>query len=111
VRRGSIHWVSLDKRRPAIVVSADSRNVAANDVVVIPCSTAAHRMRWHVPLRSGEGGLPESCMAKCEQITTLSKVDVEKDELGVLSAARMRQIERALLSALSIEGRSETDGV
>jgi len=95
--------VSLDKRRPAVIVSADSRNRAANDVVVVPCSTSAHRMRWHVGLRKGEGGLPEASMAKCEQVTTLNKRDVEPDELGVLSAARMREIEGALLSALAIE--------
>ena len=104
MRRGAVHWVSLDKRRPAIIVSADSRNRAASDVIVVPCSTSTHRMRWHVGLRRGEGGLPEASMAKCEQITTLSKGDVETDELGVLSAARMRDIERALLSALAIEG-------
>jgi mRNA-degrading endonuclease toxin of MazEF toxin-antitoxin module len=103
VRRGAIHWVALDKRRRAIIVSADARNRSANDVVVIPCSTSAHRMRWHVPLRRGEGGLPEASMAKCEQITTLHKDDVDPQELGVLSAARMRDIEHALLSALAIE--------
>lgn len=103
MRRGAVHWVALDKRRPAIIVSADSRNRAANDVVVVPCSTSAHRMRWHVGLRKGEGGLPEASTAKCEQITTLTKGDVEPDELGMLAAARMREIEGALLSALAIE--------
>jgi mRNA-degrading endonuclease toxin of MazEF toxin-antitoxin module len=103
VRRGAVHWVSLDKRRPAIIVSADPRNRIANDVVVIPCSTSAHRMRWHVGLRRGEGGLTGASMAKCEQITTLPKGDVEAEELGLLSPARMREIERALLSALAIE--------
>jgi mRNA-degrading endonuclease toxin of MazEF toxin-antitoxin module len=103
VRRGAIHWVALDKRRPAIILSADARNRSANDVVVIPCSTSAHRMRWHVWLRRGEGGLTEACMAKCEQVTTLHKDDVDPQELGVLSAARMRDIEHALLSALAID--------
>ena len=103
MRRGAVHWVSLVKRRPAVIVSADSRNRAANDVVVVPCSASAHRMRWHVGLRRGEGGLPEASMAKCEQITTLAKADVEPRELGVLSLTRMREIERALLSALAIE--------
>jgi mRNA-degrading endonuclease toxin of MazEF toxin-antitoxin module len=96
----------LDKRRPAIIVSADSRNRAANDVVMIPCSSAAHPMLWHVRLRRGEGGLPEPSMAKCEQVTTLHKSDVDSEELGVLSPARMREIERALLSALAIEAAS-----
>jgi mRNA interferase MazF len=103
VRRGAVHWVYLDERRPAIIVSADSRNRAANDVVVIPCSTSTHPMRWHVRLRRGEGGLPDASLAKCEQITTLHKQDIEPGELGLLPAGRMREIERALLSALGIE--------
>jgi mRNA-degrading endonuclease toxin of MazEF toxin-antitoxin module len=57
----------------------------------------------HVPLRRGEGGLPEASMAKCEQVTTLHKSDVEAEEIGALSPARMREIEHALLSAVAID--------
>ncbi len=59
-------------------------------------------MTWHVQLRRGEAGLPQACMAKCEQVATIPKSWVEPAELGTLSAGRMREVELAVLSALGI---------
>lgn len=102
MKRGAVHWVSLDKKRPAIILSPDVRNRLANDLIIVPCSTTARRMTWHVQLRRGEAGLPQACMAKCEQIATIPKSWVEPAELGRLPAARMREVELAVLSALGI---------
>jgi mRNA-degrading endonuclease toxin of MazEF toxin-antitoxin module len=102
LRRGAVHWVSLDKERPAIILSPDVRNRLANDVIIVPCSTTARRMTWHVQLQRGEAGLPQDCRAKCEQIATIPKSWIEPTELGRLSAARMREVELAVLSALGI---------
>ncbi len=102
MRRGAVHWVSLDKRRPAIILSPDVRNRLANDVIIVPCSTRARAMTWHVRIRRGEAGVPHSCMAKCEQIATVPKSWIEPAELGQLSPGRMLEVERAVLSALGI---------
>jgi mRNA-degrading endonuclease toxin of MazEF toxin-antitoxin module len=102
LRRGAVHWLSLDKRRPAVILSPDLRNRLANDVVIVACSTSARPMTWHVPLRRGEGGLPHACMAKCEQVATVPKSWIDPFELGRLAPARMRQVELAVLSALGI---------
>ena len=102
MKRGAVHWAEVDKRRPVVIMSPDGRNRAANDVVVVPCSSSARPMRWHVRLGRGEGGLSTVTFVKCEQINTVAKEFVEPDELGVLSAARMREVEAALLSALGI---------
>ncbi|HYV68104.1 MAG TPA: type II toxin-antitoxin system PemK/MazF family toxin [Myxococcales bacterium] len=102
MRRGAVHWVSLDKRRPAIILSPDIRNRLANDVIIVPCSTSARPMAWHVRIRRGEAGVPEACMAKCEQIATVPKNWIEPTELGRLSPGRMLQVELAVLSALGI---------
>lgn len=102
MRRGAIHWVSLDKRRPAVIVSPDARNRLANDVLIVPCSTSARAMPWHVQIRRGEAGLAQACMAKCEQIATVPKIWVDSAELGRLSTGRMRALELAMLSALGI---------
>ncbi len=103
MRRGAVHWVSLDKRRPAIVLSPEIRNRLASDVIVVPCSTAARPLRWHVRLRRGEAGLPQACSAKCEQIATVPKAWIDAREIGQLSPGRLREIERAVLSAIGIE--------
>jgi mRNA-degrading endonuclease toxin of MazEF toxin-antitoxin module len=57
LRRGHLYWVSLDKRRPALVLSPDVRNDKGRDVIVIPASTVMREGPWHVRLRKGEGGL------------------------------------------------------
>ena len=98
-----MHWVELDKRRPAVVISPDRRNASANDVIVIPVSTSARRMRWHVQLRRGEGGVSQDSSVRCESVITVHQQFVEPEALGILSEARMREIEVALLSALGID--------
>ena len=37
-RRGNVHWVNLDKRRPAVVVSVDALNEWTHHVLVVPIS-------------------------------------------------------------------------
>lgn len=101
--RGSIYWARLDKRRPVVVISTNARNERAHDVIVIPCSTNMREAPTHVRLRRGEGGVPESCMLKCEQITTLPKNDVDSAPLGSgLDAIRIAEIERAVLRAIGV---------
>jgi mRNA-degrading endonuclease toxin of MazEF toxin-antitoxin module len=102
-RRGRLYWAGLDKRRPVLVLSLDARNERANDVIVIPCSTTMREAPTHVRLRRGEGGVPESCMLKCEQITTLPKADVDVTPLGpVLANQRLAEVERAVLRAIGV---------
>jgi len=102
LKRGAVHWVFLDEKRPAIILSPDVRNRLANDLIIVPCSTTARRMPWHVQLHRGEAGLPQACMAKCEQIATIPRSWVEPAELGRLPAGRLHEVEVAVLSALGI---------
>ena len=102
-RRGYLYWVSMDKRRPALVLSPDYRNQYAGDVIVIPCSARLRPAPTHVRLERGQGGLAESTVLKCEQITTLAKADVHEPPLGSpLSPAVLRAVERAVLRAIGV---------
>ena len=102
-RRGQLYWVSMDKRRPALVLSPDYRNQYAGDVIVIPCSTRLRSAPTHVRLERGQGGLPESTVLKCEQITTLKKYDIDPAPLGAaLTTGRMAEVERGVLRAIGI---------
>jgi mRNA-degrading endonuclease toxin of MazEF toxin-antitoxin module len=97
-RRGHLYWALLDKRRPVLVISIDARNDRASDLIVIPCSTTMRDAPTH-----GEGGLPHPSMLKCEQITTLPKVDVDAAPVGAqLGAARLEEVERAVLRAIGV---------
>ena len=102
-RRGFLHWALLDKRRPVLILSPDYRNELANDVIVVPCSTRLREAPTHVRLSKSEGGLGSASVLKCEQITTLPKIDIEPDAIGPpLGRARMVQVERGVLRAIGI---------
>ena len=102
-RRGQLYWANVDKRRPVLVISIDARNERASDVLVIPCTTKLREAPTHVRLRRGEGGVPASCMLKCEQITTLPVTDVDQEPLGQrLSRSRVQEIERGVLRAIGV---------
>lgn len=107
-RRGHLYWVRIPdeprgKRRPALVVSPDSRNRLASDVIVVPISTVLREAPTHVRLRAGEGGLAQSSVVKCEQVTTLQRDRLSLRALGgTLSAMRMTEIEKAILRAIGV---------
>ena len=91
------------KDRPALVVSFDVRNRLANDVMVVPLSTTLRLAPTHVELSAGEGGLKETSMAKCEQVTTLDKSFLIRGPFaGTISASLMREVEKAIQRAIGI---------
>jgi len=108
-RRGEIYMASMRARlterkmRPAIIISPNARNRWASHVLVIPLSTKVKPAPTHVILDRGEGGVPHTSVAKCEQVTSLDKILLGDRPLGgLLSEDRMRQLEEALLVALGI---------
>jgi mRNA-degrading endonuclease toxin of MazEF toxin-antitoxin module len=105
LERGRVYWATLpgDKRRPVVVLSPEARNARANDVIVAPLSRTLREGPWHVRLRKGEAGVPQASMIKCEQITTLPRDIISPEPLGrVISGAKMRAIERAVLRAIGV---------
>ena len=102
-KRGHLYWAMFDKRRPGLVISIDARNVGANDVIVIPCSTNLRESPSHVRLARGEAGALQACVLKCEQLTTLPRGEVGELPMGPpLGAARLREVERAVARAIGI---------
>jgi mRNA-degrading endonuclease toxin of MazEF toxin-antitoxin module len=103
LRRGYLYWVSLDKRRPALLLSPDMRNDKGRDVIVIPASTVMRDGPWHVRLKKGEGGLAAPSVLLCEQITTVPKDCLDATTVGgPLSSARLAEVERAVLRAIGV---------
>jgi len=102
-KRGEVYLVNLDKPRPAIILSVDALNRHALDVCVVPITTKMHAaFTMRVPLKKGEGGLKFDCWAKCDQVTTLDKVDLQARPLGSLSIAKLRQVEDQVRIALGL---------
>jgi mRNA-degrading endonuclease toxin of MazEF toxin-antitoxin module len=56
-----------------------------------------------VELPVGEGGLKETSMAKCEQVTTLDKSFLIRGPFaGTISPSIMREIEKAIQRAIGL---------
>ncbi len=105
LQRGLAYWAKVpgDKKRPVLVLSPEIRNKRASDVIVVPISSVLRDGPWHVRLRRGEVGVTKGSIIKCEQIMTLHKDFIESKPLGRgLAAAKMAQVERAVLRAIGV---------
>ena len=107
--RGEIYLVRLPARPkdakpgPALIVSMDVRNRLANDVIVVPISATLRISPTHVELPKGEGGLDQTSMAKCEQITTLDKSFLVRGPFsGAIRPTKMTEVEKAVQRAIGI---------
>jgi mRNA interferase MazF len=117
MKRGEIHLAVFSPRsgseqggrRPALVLSHDSFNLAPgwSSVVVVPISSSARQRRrgpTAVHLKKGAGGLSADSVALCHQITTLDRSKLTKS-LGRLSPALLRQVELGVAAALDLPGQ------
>lgn len=85
------------------MVSVDARNRLASDILVVPASTVRRDAPTHVRLKNGQGGVPQDCVLKCEQITTLPKELLSEHALGgELSASLMEEVERGIIRSIGI---------
>jgi mRNA interferase MazF len=101
--RGEVCLVSLDKPRPALVISSDALNRHARDVCVVPITSVEHRkFSLRIPIPAGEGGLRQDSWAQCDQVTTLAKSLLRYPPLGRLARAPLARIEEAIRLALEL---------
>jgi mRNA interferase MazF len=82
--------------RPALVVAVDDYNRSPSGlVVVLPITSTAPRVSWHVSVAAGEGGLDKSGAILCDHVRSVS---VERfDRLkGTVSYTVVEEVERRL---------------
>ncbi len=102
-KRGDICLFTLDKERPALVISSNALNRYSLDICVIPISTAEHKAFSLRPkLRAGEGGLKRDSWVKCDQVSTLGKTTAVYPPLGTVGIAALESIEHAIKLALEL---------
>jgi mRNA-degrading endonuclease toxin of MazEF toxin-antitoxin module len=73
-------------------------------IIVIPVSISHNQARRGptvVSLPAGTAGLPSDCSAICHQVTTLDRAKLT-DHIGVLPAAMLATVGKALLAAVDI---------
>jgi mRNA interferase MazF len=105
-KRGEVCLFTLDKERPALVVSTDALNRFSLDVCVVPISGVQHRQFSLRPkLVAGEGGLRKDSWVKCDQVTTVEKHLIVYPPLGTLAQESLVRVEMAIRVALELTGK------
>ena len=102
--RGEIWFLNLDPTlgreqagsRPALVISVDAFNQGPADlVVVLPVTSVAKGIPFHVPVSPPEGGVRQPSFIKCEDIRSVSRSRL-RERWGTLRAQTMAAVEDRL---------------
>ena len=108
--RGEIWQVNLNPTvgreqagvRPALVVSANPLNRSAADlVIVVPITSKAKGIPYHVPIRPPEGGVKSISYIKPEDIRSISKQRLVRP-WGNVSSATMTAVADMLRVTLDL---------
>ncbi|MBZ5495719.1 MAG: type II toxin-antitoxin system PemK/MazF family toxin [Acidobacteriia bacterium] len=107
--RGDIWMVDLNPgrgseqtgMRPALIVQNDVGNQYASTTIVAAITTTIRKYPVTVVLDRNEGGLKQPSMVNLAQILTLDKTRLKK-KLGVLSQARIAEVNSALHISLGL---------
>jgi len=104
VRRGEIWWAELAPpagRRPVLLLSRNEAYLVRELITVAPVTTRMRHIPVEVPL-GPEDGLPRSCVANLDVITTIAKRSL-KEKLVALSPEKLKAVETAIHFAIGLE--------
>jgi mRNA interferase MazF len=115
MRRGEIRWVDLEpvrgaeasKRRPAVIVSNDGANAAAERlgrgvVTVVPVTSNTERVHpFQVLLPAGSAGLAVDSKAQAEQVRSVA-VERIAGQVGQLGPDEIWALDEALRLHLAL---------
>jgi mRNA interferase MazF len=112
IERGAIYWSDLGepagsrpaKRRPVLVVSADTYNasrLATVIALVISSNTSLATMPGNVFLPATASGLPKDSVVNVTAMVTLNKTDLDQ-YTGRAPLSLIREVDRGLRSSLDL---------
>jgi len=104
VRRGDIYWADLGPpagRRPVLIVSRTAAIPVLSGVVVAPITRTIRSIASEVRLGTEEG-LPQECVASCDNLITVPKARLDDEPAGELGLETIIELDRALSFALEI---------
>ncbi|WP_307802837.1 type II toxin-antitoxin system PemK/MazF family toxin [Cellulomonas fengjieae] len=112
IERGGLYWADLGapvgsrpaKRRPVMVISADTYNqsrLATVVALVLTSNTDLATMPGNVFLPAAATGLPRDSVANVTAVVTLNKTDLA-EQTGHTPLALMREIDRGLRGSLDL---------
>ena len=95
-----IHWATLDKRRPALVLTRGLMVGRMSTVTVAPISSTIHDIATEVRVGPGNG-LGEESAVKCDQIVSIS-IDRLHERCGWLLEAQEIALHEAIQAAFDL---------
>lgn len=112
IERGGIYWTDLGppagsrpaKRRPVLVISADTYNrsrLATVLAAIITSNTALATMPGNVFLPATTTGLPRDSVVNVTAVVTLNKTDLT-DQIGSAPSALLDEVARGLRQVLDL---------
>lgn len=112
IERGGVYWADLGapsgsrpaKRRPVLVISADTYNqsrLATLVALVITSNTDLATMPGNVFLPAAVTGLPRDSVVNVTAVVTLNQADLA-EQSGVAPSALMGDVDRGLRNSLDL---------
>lgn len=107
--RGDVWIANLDpvqgreqaKKRPCIILSANTFNQGSSDLVIaVPLTTKDRKNPWHISITPPEGGVVAESYALCEQIRVLSLNRLANHTIGKVSDQTLWAIEYTIKALL-----------
>ena len=95
-----LHWVTLDKRRRAVVLTRDVMVGPMSTVTVAPVTTTIHGIATEV-LLGFQSGLDETSVIRCDQILSIPDTQLH-EQCGWLLEARERALHKAIQAAFDL---------
>lgn len=113
--RGEIYWIDAKGAegheiygdRPCVIVSSEIINKHTGCVIVVP-TTSNDKKQYPTQARTNSTGKPATAL--CEQIRVADKSRL-REYVGQVSEVEMKNIETALIIALSLDNASKTSKV
>ena len=105
MKRGDIYWADLGPpagRRPVLILSRDAAIPVLSAVVVAPLTRTIRGIASEVKLGRDEG-LPDDCVASCDNLMTIPKDRLDQGAAGSLDVRKNVELDGALRFALQID--------
>lgn len=109
-RRGELWMVDLNPvrgheqagLRPGLIVSVDLFNLGPAGLIgILPLTTKAKGIPFHVPVNPPEGGLEKPSFVKCEDVRSVAKERLSI-RLGVVSREVLEEVDDRLRILLNL---------
>lgn len=95
-----LHWATLDKRRPVLVLTREVMVGRMSTVTVAPVTRTSYGIATELPVGI-RNGLPQQSVVKCDQITSIS-IGQLHERCGLLLDVQELALHEAIQAAFDL---------